>query len=251
MSVKHLSLFTGAGGFDLAASKLGWDNVAQVEISKFAQGTLNKNFNESAKYYDIRTFNAKEYSNSIDVISGGFPCQPFSLSGNQKGTNDERFLWPEMYRVIREVQPIYVVAENVPGLIIQERGLVFEQICFQLESAGYETLPLIIPAYAKNANHERKRIWLIAYSANAHSKRIYETPVHGRTKPEFKKQTIKGFSTHEIIENYGYRAKCRNCRNIDGIPYTLDEHRLFLMGNAIVWQIAYELFKTIDLHLNQ
>jgi DNA (cytosine-5)-methyltransferase 1 len=249
--ITHGSLFTGAGGFDIAAQELGWNNTFQVEINEFANINLQKNFTDVNKYSDIKQFSGNDWAGAIDVISGGFPCQPFSLAGNKQGKNDNRFLWPEMYRVIREVSPVYVVAENVPGLLTNEGGVVFEQIYFQLEAAGYEVLPFNIPALAKNANHRRERIWIVAYSANAHRQRLSKTPFHNGSTFTGKSKTVKELTTLEFIETYGRRAEPGAGGVVDGLPITLDENRIHLMGNAIVWQIAHEIFKVIDSHLKQ
>ena len=113
----HASLFSGIGGFDLAARNCGIQNVFQVEINEFCRKVLLKNFPETKKYRDIKEFNGTEYYGTIDIISGGFPCQPFSVAGNQRGQEDNRYLWPEMLRVISEIKPAYVVGENVFGII--------------------------------------------------------------------------------------------------------------------------------------
>lgn len=162
--MKHASLFTGIGGFDLAAQWMGWENVFQVEIDKFCQKVLEKNFPNVKRYGDIKEFDGTEYSGQLDVLTGGFPCQPFSVAGKRKGAEDDRFLWHEMLRAIREVQPTWIIAENVGGLLTQGNGLVFEQVCAEMEKEGYEVQPLIIPAAAVNAPHRRDRIWFIAHN---------------------------------------------------------------------------------------
>lgn len=163
--MRHGSLFSGIGGFDLAAQWMGWENVFQVEIDGYCQRVLQKNFPNVKRYGDIREFDGTQYKGQVDIISGGFPCQPFSVAGKRKGTEDERALWPQMLRTIREVQPSYVVAENVSGLLTISGGLVFEQVCADLESEGYEVQPVIIPAASKNALHKRERIWFVAHSS--------------------------------------------------------------------------------------
>lgn len=160
----HASLFSGIGGFDLAASNMNWENVFQVEIDKFCNKVLELRFPKTEKFTDIKTFDGTKFKNKIDVLTGGFPCQPFSVAGKRKGNEDERALWYEMYRVIKQVEPTYIVAENVPGLLTIESGMVFEQVCLDLENAGYEVQPFIIPAASLNAPHKRDRVWIIAYS---------------------------------------------------------------------------------------
>lgn len=164
--MKHGSLFSGIGGFDLAAQWMGWTNVFQVEIDPFCQRVLEKNFPNTKRYGDIKEFDGTKYRGAIDVLSGGFPCQPFSTAGKRKGTKDDRYLWPEMLRVIREVQPSYVLGENVYGLVNWSGGLVFEQVCSDLENEGYQVQPVILPACAVNAPHRRDRVWFIAYAGS-------------------------------------------------------------------------------------
>lgn len=162
--MRHLSLFSGIGGFDLAAEWMGWKNVAQVEKDEFCRQVLKKNFPKTKQYEDIKSFPASKYAGRIDLITGGFPCQPFSQAGARKGTNDDRHLWPEMLKVIRIIKPTWIVAENVRGLLSIEQGVVFEQVCTDLENEGYEVQPVIIPACAVNAPHRRDRIWFIGYA---------------------------------------------------------------------------------------
>jgi DNA-cytosine methyltransferase len=158
--MNHGSLFSGIGGFDLAAQWMGWENVFQVEWDKYCQKVLAKNFPQTKRYGDIKEFDGTKYRGRIDIISGGFPCQPFSVAGKQKGKRDDRYLWPEMLRVIREIQPAFVVGENVPGIIKME----LENICLALESEGYEVQPFIIPSASIGAWDKRERVWIIAYN---------------------------------------------------------------------------------------
>jgi len=174
--MKHLSLFSGIGGFDLAAEWMGWENIEQIEIDPFCIEVLKKNFPNVPKCTDIKDFNGSDYTGRVDIITGGFPCQPFSQAGKRKGKDDERHLWPEMLRVISTVKPTWVVAENVRGLLSIEQGVVFEQVCLDLENIGYEVQPVIIPAVAVNAPHRRDRVWFIAYSnENANRRRREQT----------------------------------------------------------------------------
>lgn len=160
----HLSLFSGIGGFDLAAEWMGWVNVAQVEKDPFCLKVLEKNFPNTKRYHDIKEFDGTDYAGRVDIITGGFPCQPFSQAGARRGTGDDRHLWPEMLRVISTIKPTWVIAENVRGLLSIEQGMVFEQVCLDLENIGYEVQPVIIPAVAVNAPHRRDRVWFIGYS---------------------------------------------------------------------------------------
>jgi DNA (cytosine-5)-methyltransferase 1 len=160
----HASLFSGIGGFDLAAQWAGLNNIFQVEIDDFCNKVLEKHFPNVQRFKDIKNFDASKFRGTIDILSGGFPCQPFSQAGKREGRDDNRYLWPEMFRIISEVKPSWVVAENVYGLLNIEGGLVFEQIQSDLESEGYETQSFIIPAFAVNTWHKRNRLWVIANS---------------------------------------------------------------------------------------
>jgi DNA (cytosine-5)-methyltransferase 1 len=162
--MRHGSLFSGIGGFDLAAEWMGWENVFHCEWMNFPRKVLEYYWPEADSHIDICKTDFKKYEGTIDVISGGFPCQPFSLAGKRKGTDDERYLWGEMLRAIQEIKPTWVIAENVFGITNIDGGLVFEQVCLDLENQGYEVQPFIIPAAAKNAPHRRDRCWFIAYS---------------------------------------------------------------------------------------
>jgi DNA (cytosine-5)-methyltransferase 1 len=160
--MRHGSLFSGIGGFDLASKWMGWENVFHCEWMEFPRKVLEYHFPESDSLIDICKTDFKKYANKIDILTGGFPCQPFSMAGKRKGTEDERYLWGEMLRAIQEIKPKYVIAENVFGITNIDGGLVFEQVCLDLEAEGYEVQPFIIPACAKNAPHRRDRVWFIA-----------------------------------------------------------------------------------------
>jgi DNA (cytosine-5)-methyltransferase 1 len=162
--MRHGSLFSGIGGFDLAAEWMGWENVFHCEWMEFPRKVLDYHFPNADSHIDICKTDFKKYEGTIDIISGGFPCQPFSLAGKRKGTDDERYLWGEMLRAIQEIKPRFVIAENVFGITNIDGGLVFQQVCFDLENEGYEVQPFIIPAAAKNAPHRRDRCWFIAYA---------------------------------------------------------------------------------------
>lgn len=162
----HGSLFSGIGGFDLAAEWMGWENVFHCEISEFPRKILKHHFPNSICYEDIKKTDFTKHRGEIDIISGGFPCQPYSQAGKRKGKEDDRHLWPEMLRVIREVQPRFIVGENVAGLLSWNNGMVFHEIITDLENEGYETQAFLIPACATNAPHRRDRIWFVAHSSS-------------------------------------------------------------------------------------
>ena len=160
----HGSLFSGIGGFDLAAQWMGWENVFHVERDPFCRQVLSHHFPKSQSFDDVKTFDATHLRGRVSVISGGFPCQPFSAAGKRAGTSDDRYLWPEMFRIIREARPTYVVAENVRGLISWNEGLVLDTVCADLEREGYEVFPVVLPAASVNAPHRRDRIWIVAHA---------------------------------------------------------------------------------------
>jgi len=162
--MKHGSLFSGIGGFDLASEWMGWENVFHCEWMEFPRKVLEYYWPDADSHIDICKTDFKKYANTIDILTGGFPCQPFSLAGKRKGTDDERYLWHEMLRAIQEIKPTWVIAENVFGIVNIDGGMVFEQVCVDLENEGYEVQPFIIPAAAKNAPHRRDRCWFVAHT---------------------------------------------------------------------------------------
>lgn len=169
--MNHVSLFSGIGGFDLAAEWMGWHNVAHCEINQFCQKILKYYWPQADSYSDITQTDFTKYEGLIDILTGGFPCQPYSVAGKRKGKEDARHLWPEMLRAIREIKPIWVVGENVRGLISWDEGLVFHEVQSDLEAEGYEVLPVVLPAASINAPHRRERVWFIAFNA-ANARRL-------------------------------------------------------------------------------
>ena len=172
--MNHASLFSGIGGFDLASEWMGWTNVFNCEWEEFPRQVLKHHFPNAKQYGDIKELRATAYAGRIDILTGGFPCQPYSLAGKRKGKEDERHLWPEMLRVIRECTPRYVVGENVRGLVGWNGGMVFEEVCSDLEACGYSVQPFLLPACGVGAPHRRDRIWFVAWNADGgrqHGKR--------------------------------------------------------------------------------
>ena len=158
-----LDLFSGIGGFSLGLEATGhFETIAFVEKDKFCQKVLQKNFKNIPIMEDIR--NVKGHIYQADVITGGFPCQPFSTAGKRKGTDDDRYLWDETIRVIRECKPKWFIGENVEGIINIQDGMVLRQVQDDLEREGFEVRCLIIPASGIGGWHQRKRVWIIAYS---------------------------------------------------------------------------------------
>lgn len=185
--ITHGSLFSGIGGAELAAEWNGVKNLFHCDINGFGRSVLDYWYPESESYGDITATDFSKWEGRIDILSGGFPCQPFSSAGLRKGAGDNRYLWPQMLRVIGEVKPNYIVGENVAGLLsmveyegtaprMEEQDNLFgtrreevrhgrytlERICGELEAAGYSVQPLIIPACAVNAPHRRDRVWFLA-----------------------------------------------------------------------------------------
>lgn len=160
--MRHLGLFEGIGGFSLAARWMGWETVQWVEIDPFCQKVLSHNFPKAKAHGDIKTFKGER--GSADIITAGVPCQPASSAGKRRGKEDDRWLWGEAFRVLREVKPRYGIFENVRGLLTLERGLVFDSLLADLEAEGYEVLPFLLPACAVNAPHRRDRIWIVAHA---------------------------------------------------------------------------------------
>jgi DNA (cytosine-5)-methyltransferase 1 len=171
----HISLFSGIGGFELAAEWMGWQNIVSCEINPFGRKVLEYYWPNSYHHDDIKTLNydtinneltkrfGAEWRNDDIILTGGFPCQPYSLAGKRKGKDDERHLFPEMLRIIREVKPSWIVGENVFGIVSWNGGLVFHEVQTDLEAEGYEVQPYVLPAVSVNAPHRRDRVWFVAY----------------------------------------------------------------------------------------
>lgn len=293
--MKHIGLFEGIGGFSLAAKWMGWETKAWCEWNPFCQKVLKHHFPEAEGFGDITTVDFTKYANTIDILTGGFPCQPYSSAGKRLGKEDERHLFPEMLRAIREIQPRFVIGENVYGLVTWNGGLVFHEVQADLEAAGYEVQPIILPACAVNAPHRRDRVWFVAWNTN-HSQQTTFTKVSGGQNAEpdgicngtftdtgLQRQTKRqqhsmgfeqlceewatsyadatgqrwdkreGESKGNIWEQFPTQSPI--CSGNDGLPDKLDgitvpkwrTESLKAFGNAIVPQVAYQLFRVIDL----
>lgn len=320
----HLGLFEGIGGFSLAARWAGWQTPVMVEWNQYCQAVLNKNFPDATIFGDIHKFDGRPYAGQIDIITGGFPCQPFSSAGRRAGIDDDRFLWPEMLRVIQEVAPAWVVGENVAGLLSMDGGRVFAGILADLENAGYSTETYLIPAVGVGAPHRRDRVWIVAHRDNIECNRGRRA-WHGRPKlankncgptadaersgwagrppaqsghllgdrPDGSGQgSGRAFNAPEVAADatrigkrkqnnqadpiggsgeawkdfsrgdwgvHWYEVATRICGMANGIPAGMDgigsistkttkgkAHRLEALGNAIVPQIAYQIFEAIN-----
>ncbi len=155
------SLFSGIGGLDLGLERAGWECRFQVELDDYCQKVLAKHWPDVPKFRDVKTV-GKHNLQPIDLLVGGFPCQPWSVAGKRQGEADDRNLWPDTLRVIRELQPRYLILENVPGLI---PNAYFDQILDDLENASYEAWPIVVPAAAFDAPHLRYRVFIVAHTA--------------------------------------------------------------------------------------
>ncbi len=308
--MKHLDLFSGIGGFALA-TEMVWDNVEHTfcEIDPFCQKILQKHWPNSKIYGDIRTLtntsgerrqqkpesaHGDEGTNegrpaqnnniaaSTDkgggyyLLTGGFPCQPFSQAGRRRGTEDDRHLWPEMLRVIREFHPQWVIGENVGGFVTWNGGMVLEQVHLDLEGEGYEVQAFIIPAVSLNAPHRRDRVWIVAHDKSQQTHATKPSRLH--TEPRVP-NTRSGDAPHSPSSDVGRRRKeaaghdrkccaagggqrpnwsenwlevaARLCTLDDGLPRGLARPKgwrnaaLKGAGNAIVPQVAAEIMMAI------
>lgn len=161
----HLSLFSGIGGLDLAAEWAGFETIGQCEWAEYPTKVLEKHWPDVERWKDIRTLTGESFyertgRGTVDIISGGFPCQPFSVAGKQRGEEDDRYLWPEMVRVIKELRPTWIVGENVAGIV----RMALPDILSELETCGYRTRTFLIPACAVGARHRRYRVAIVAHA---------------------------------------------------------------------------------------
>jgi DNA (cytosine-5)-methyltransferase 1 len=263
--MNHLDLFSGIGGFALAAKWAGINTVAFCEIEPFAQKVLKKNFPSVPVFPDIYKLKRSNINETVDIITGGFPCQPFSIAGKKRGTDDDRDLWPEMYRIIKEFKPTWVIGENVANFV----GMAFERTKTDLESEGYEVQPLIIPACGLNAPHKRDRVWILAYSdsnrrakGNRENSGVDETGENtyreGKADTNNIRRSSEDVAYTKIIHaqrlddrsgegkpwgSSWWETEPRLDRVAHGVPNRVD--RLKGIGNAIVPQVAYQIMKGI------
>lgn len=312
-----IDLFSGIGGFSLAGRWVGWETVQFCEIDSYCQKVLQKHWPDVPVHDNIKTLTYEKIKQNglwkpgePTIVVGGFPCQPFSQAGKRKGTKDNRYLWPEMLRIISEVKPAWVVGENVAGLLSMENGRTFETILASLENEGYTVESYLIPACGVGAGHRRDRVWICAHAINDTDRRqrrakgkaegiqginreagragepcgtgeIFQPYV---TNPDSARLQTKGAKQQTarveqcgelgVLTNpnatkpksskcegggYGITQKFKKRKQsangswwqtepgvgrvVDGLPNRVD--RIKALGNAIVPQVAYEIFKAI------
>lgn len=196
--MNHASLFSGIGGAEVAASMMGWQNLFHCEIQEFPRKVLQYWFPNSESYEDITKTDFTKWHGKVDVLTGGFPCQPFSLAGRRKGADDNRYLWPQMLRAIRQIHPTWVVGENVAGIKTmvescqvtkmgrtddlfeenyiyrEESRFTLDKICADLEAEGYSVQPIVIPACSVGAPHRRDRVWIVAHRSDPRAETVQQ-----------------------------------------------------------------------------
>ena len=220
--LKVIDLFSGIGGFALGLESTGYFETVQfVENEKWWQQLLAKNFPGVPIHDDIKTYNTYQ-GVEADVVVGGFPCQPFSVAGKGKAVQDDRHLWPEMFRVIRQTKPTWVIGENVRNIVSISDGMVLEQVYLDLESQGYEVQSFIIPASAVNAPHQRYRTWIIGYRASDRGQSMeypnsFRSHEHKKFEEEINRRTETSVATTstdvENANNNGHQRGCVKTRN--------------------------------------
>jgi len=226
-----LDLFSGIGGFSLGFDRASMQTAAFCEIDPFCRQVLKRHWPTTPIYDDIRQLNQRRLQHdgitSIDIICGGYPCQPFSVAGKQRGEADPRHLWPEMYRLIREIRPRWVVCENVGGHV--ECGL--DSVLSDLDAANYASWAFVIPACAVGAPHRRDRVWIIAHAAGVR--------LQGPLGP-YRRQSLEELPSETVWRELPAPF---TCGSDDGIPFLVD--RLRSLGNAVVPQIPEFIGRTI------
>ncbi len=286
---RHGSLFSGIGGFDIVAEWMGWENIFHCEWNPFGQKVLKYYWPNAISYNDITKTDFTIHRGTIDILTGGFPCQPYSQAGKRLGKEDDRHLWPEMLRAIREIQPSFIVGENVRGLTNWNGGMVFNEVQADLEAEGYEVTPFLLPACAVNAPHRRDRIWFVAHSDkctkgtsgknrsiesngcenNDESEQWGEQTKQHTGSSAFLQFTTNTLSSRRIQNNEQHspsqsKYACTSwerfptqspiCNGDDGLSSRLDRitfpkwrsESIKAGGNAIVPQVAYQIFKAIN-----
>ena len=278
--MKHLDLFSGIGGFALAARWAGFETVAFCEKNDYCRDVLRKHWDDVPMYEDIRRVTGdrlKRNGIEADIITGGFPCQPFSVAGKRGGKGDDRYLWPEMLRIIQEMEPAWVIGENVRGIVNME----LDQVLADLEDNGYSTESFVIPACAVNAPHRRDRVWIVANSrrslrqraefgtanenetvggvadkstrssspsesdvANSSRQRLQGGEETGNDGSNGQKPWDEQLTGRSGVERWDkFPTVSPVCGRNDGVSNRI--HRLKALGNAVVPQIPFYFFEII------
>ena len=274
----HLSLFSGIGGLDLAAEMAGFTTVGQCEWADYPTKVLEKHWPDVPRWRDIRTltggsFYERTRLRTVDVVSGGFPCQPFSVAGKRRGKEDDRYLWPEMLRVIQEIRPAWVVGENVAGIV----SMALDTVLSDLEGIGYTCQAFVVPACAVDAPHRRDRCAIVAHTESIGLQREWPCREQMRRARSEKAQlercgdvlsdtdngcrtlrrdgelsaveeiaggrTDHGGRTPEYVAGEWWPAEPDVGRVANGVPSRVD--RLKCLGNAVVPQQFYPIFRAI------
>ena len=204
--MKVLDLFSGIGGFSHGLDKVGFKTVAFCEMDEYCKLVLQKHWKGVKIYNDVKELKGEEIikeHGTIDIVVGGFPCQPFSIAGARKGTDDNRHLWPEMFRIIKELKPRWVIGENVRGIVSIQNGMVFENVCTDLEGEGYEVRAFNIPAAGVGAPHKRERVWIVANSRRTlrqGSELERENANEGGQENAYQHQRSSGTPEHNVAD---------------------------------------------------
>lgn len=280
ISMRHGSLFSGMGGFDLAADWMGWENVFHCEIAPFPRRILTYYWPNAISYEDITQTDFSPHRGEIDILTGGFPCQPYSVAGERLGKEDDRHLWPQMLRAIREIGPRWVVGENVRGLVNWSQGLVFDEVHADLEAEGYEVQAFVLPACATNAPHRRDRVWFVGYANPDGLRSEYQLQARGQvskkhidrtgTTTDPDSQRLQGGEIFGVPKESETRSEKQPSRFIqstwkefptqppvcgrdDGFPEKLDGiafskwrgESIKGFGNAVVPQVVFQIYQAI------
>ena len=240
----HLDLFSGIGGFALAARMTGWQTIGFSEINEYASKVLKKYWPNVPNFGDVRNVSAALGLNPV-LVTGGFPCQPFSIAGKRLGEGDDRYLWPEVVRILRELRPRWALLENVPGILTIDGGRTFQRCLGDLAEVGFDVLWNCIPACAIGASHRRERVWIVAHTngGDGAAERASEAdesisiPVLNGSD-----WNIEHGGSTRILWNMPYAGIVRA---FDGIPRRVD--RMRGLGNAIVPQVAAVLLREMAL----
>jgi DNA (cytosine-5)-methyltransferase 1 len=236
--VRHLDLFSGIGGFALAAQWVGGiDTVAFCEIDPWARRVIAKNFPNVPIHDDVKTLDPSKYG-TIDIITGGYPCQPFSLAGSRQGEKDDRHLWPPMLEIIKRARPSWVLAENVVGHIT----MGIDQVLADLESEGYAATAVVIPACAVDARHRRERVWIVANAKSIGRDHGDDGQLLRQGAGEVNAPASASRAVGRM-EAGGWEDEPAVDRVAHGIPNRVD--RIRGLGNAIVPQVAAEILRAM------